>query len=105
MGYRKNNQIFCGLRLLKAGKREGNMSFKAYVIMDSPAQKTAQIVKTLRNRPGVVSVDLLEDSPQLIIVVEAPRRKKLAELTVQAISSANSMSAVMQLLPATTGKY
>jgi hypothetical protein len=80
------------------------MSFKAYVIMDSPDEKTARMVRTLRKRPGVVSVDLLEDSPQLIMVVEAPQRKKLAKLTVRAISSADSMATVTQLLTATSEK-
>jgi hypothetical protein len=80
------------------------MSFKAYVIMDSPAEKAARMVRTLRNRPGVVSVDLLEDSPQLIMVVEASQRKKLAKLTVRAISSADSMATVTQLLTAISGK-
>lgn len=81
------------------------MTFKAYVIMDSPAEKTAQMVRALRSRPGVVSVDLLEDVPQLIMVVEAPQRKQLAKLTLQAISSADSMATVMQLLTATSRKY
>jgi hypothetical protein len=81
------------------------MTFKAYVIMDSPAEKAARMVRTLRNRPGVVSVDLLEDSPQLIMVVEAPQRKKLAKLTVHAISSADSMATVTQLLTTTSGTY
>ncbi len=78
------------------------MSFKAYVIMDSPAEKTANMVRTLRKKPGVVSVDRIEDSPQVIMVVEAPERRRLAKLTVQAISSADSIATVMQLLTATS---
>jgi hypothetical protein len=81
------------------------MSYKAYVIMDSPAEKAARMVETLRGRPGVVSVDLLEDSPQLIMVVEAAQRKKLAKLTVHAISSADNMATVTQLITATSGRY
>ena len=81
------------------------MSFKAYVIMDSPSEKTATMVRALRKKPGVVSVDLVEDSPQIILVVEAQERKRLAELTVQAISSADSMPMVMQLVTATSGHY
>ena len=72
--------------------------------MDSPAEKTAQMVKTLRKKPGVVSVDLLEDSPQLIMVVQASQRKRLAQLTIQAICSADNMAAIMQLLTTTSGK-
>lgn len=78
------------------------MSFKAYVILDSPVDKTAQLAKALRHRPGVVTVDFLEDSPRLIMVVEAPERKKLAKLTVQAISSTDTMTDVTQLLTATS---
>jgi len=73
--------------------------------MDSPAEKTAQMVRALQDRPGVVSVDLVEDVPQLIMVLEAPQRKRLAKLTLQAISSADSMAAILQLLLATSRKY
>ncbi|HEX7363739.1 MAG TPA: hypothetical protein VF366_01025 [Dehalococcoidia bacterium] len=79
------------------------MSFKAFVIMDSPTEKTANMVRTLRKKPGVISVDRVEDSPQLIIVVEARERRELAELTVQAISAADSMATIMQLFTATSG--
>ena len=78
------------------------MSFKAYIIMESPTEKTAKLVSTLRNRPGVVTIDVLEDSPQLIMVIEAPERKKLAKLTVQAISAIDSITSVTQLLPASS---
>jgi len=81
------------------------MSYKAYVILDSPAEKTAQMIKALKNRPGVVSVDLVDDSNELMMVVEAPQRKKLAKLTIQAISSADHMATVMKLLTTTSVKY
>jgi hypothetical protein len=78
------------------------MIFKAYVIIESSAEKTTQVVRTLRNKPGVVTVDMLEDSPRVIMVVEAPERDKLAKLTVQAISSADSMADVIQMLAVTS---
>jgi hypothetical protein len=78
------------------------MSFKAYAIIESSAEKTTQVVRTLHNKPGVVTVDILEDSPRVIMVVEAPERDKLAKLTVQAISSADSMADVIQMLAATS---
>ena len=81
------------------------MSYKAYVILDSPAERTAHIVKTLRNRPGVICVDLLDDSTELIMVVEAAQRKKLAKLTIQAISSADNMTTVMKLFTTTSANY
>ena len=81
------------------------MSFKAYVVIYGNEGKISKMVRTLRKKPGVVSVDLLEDSPQLIMVVEAPERKKLAKLTIDAISSAEKVPTVMQLLTATSGKY
>jgi len=78
------------------------MSFKAFVIMDSPAEKTANMIRTLRKKTGVVSVDLVEDSQQVIMVVEAPERRRLAKLTVQAISSADRIATVLHLLTATS---
>jgi hypothetical protein len=74
------------------------MSFKAYVILESPAERTAKLVRTLRNLPGVVTADKLKDPPRVIMVLKAPERKKLAELTVSAVSSSDSMADVTQLL-------
>ena len=76
---------------------------KAYVLMDVVDGKCEQVTQTLRGRPGVITVDLLDGPPQVIMVVAAPERQKLARLTVQAIAEVEMMTADIQLLPAHDG--
>jgi hypothetical protein len=51
----------------------------------------------------VVEVDLLEGSPNVIMVVEAPEQKKLAERTIQALASVETITEGVQLLPTRDG--
>jgi putative ubiquitin-RnfH superfamily antitoxin RatB of RatAB toxin-antitoxin module len=43
--------------------------------------------------------DPLEGPPDVIVVVEAPERQRLADLTVQALSSVETMIENVRLLP------
>lgn len=79
------------------------MGTKVYVLLDIIEGKLEQVVQTLRGKPGVVGVDLLEGSPNVIVVVEAPERKKLAEQTIQALASVETMTEGVQLLPTRDG--
>ena len=76
---------------------------RAYVLIDVVDGKCEQMTQALRGRPGVITVDLLEGPPQVIMVVEAPERQRLARLTVQAISEVEMMTEDIQLLPAHDG--
>ena len=76
---------------------------KVYVLLDIIEGKLEQVVQTLRGKPGVVEVDLLEGSPNVIMVVEAPERKKLAERTIQALASVETITEGVQLLPTRDG--
>jgi hypothetical protein len=76
---------------------------KAYVLMDVVDGKCDQVTRTLRGRPGVITVDLLEGPPQVVMVVEASERQRLARLTVQAIAEVEMMTEDIQLLPAHDG--
>ena len=76
------------------------MSPRVYVLLDIIAGKSAQVTQTLRSKQGVILADELEDQSRVIMVVQAADRQKLAELTVQALDSVESMTDGLQLLPA-----
>lgn len=76
------------------------MSARAYVLLDIVDSKSEQVVQTLRGKPGVVIVDPLEGPPDVIMVIEASKRQKLAELTMGAIVSVEDMTKGLHLLPA-----
>jgi len=73
------------------------------VLIDVVDGKCEQVTQALRGRAGVITVDLLEGPPQVIMVVEALERQRLAKLTVQAISEVEMMTEDIQLLPAHDG--
>ncbi|OGO21821.1 MAG: hypothetical protein A2Z28_08120 [Chloroflexi bacterium RBG_16_51_9] len=76
------------------------MSPRVYVLLDIIAGKSGRVTQTLRSKPGVILADEMEDQSRIIMVVEADDRQKLAELTIQALSSVDSVTDGLQLLPA-----
>ncbi len=75
------------------------MSARAYVLLSVVQGKTTRVVRMLRNRPGVVMADVIEGPPDIVMVIEAQGRRRLAQLTVEALSSVENMTGDMQLLP------
>lgn len=78
--------------------RESVMSARVYVLVDVLQGELAEVVRTLRGRPGVAMIDVVEGPPDIIMVVEARGRRRLADLTIKAISSIESMTKALQLL-------
>ncbi len=79
-------------------------SARVYVLLDVAQGKLAEAVRTLRDRPGVIMVDSVEGPPDIVMVVEAHQRRRLAELTVEALSSIESVTENLQLLPVTADR-
>lgn len=77
------------------------MSARVYVLLDVAQRELAEVVRTLRDRPGVIMVDIVEDPPDIVMVVEARQRRRLAKLTIEALSSIEAMTENLQLLPVT----
>ncbi len=77
------------------------MSNRVYVLVDVLQGELAEAVRTLRGRPGVAMVDVVEGPPDIIMVVEARGRRRLADLTIKAINSVESVTKELQLLPVT----
>ena len=79
------------------------MSARAYVLLNVTSEKAEHVAQTLRSKPGVAIVDLLEGPPDVVLMVEAPNRQKLAELAAGALASVESMSEGIWLLPVPYG--
>ncbi len=75
------------------------MSVRAYILLCLAKGNPTLVAQVLRQKPGVLMADPLEGPPDVIIVVEAPERQKLADLTVQALSSVETMIENVHLLP------
>jgi hypothetical protein len=80
-------------------KKAAVMSVRAYVLLHLAKGNPALVAQALRRKPGVLMADPLEGPPDVIVVVEAPERQKLANLTVQALSSVETMIENVRLLP------
>ena len=72
---------------------------RVYVILDVTAGKAGWVAQTLRRQPGVLLADEIEELPHVVLVLEAPSRQKLAESTIKALSSVESATDDVQLLP------
>jgi DNA-binding Lrp family transcriptional regulator len=75
------------------------VSQRVYVLMDIAEGKSEEVAHSLVGRPGVVKVDLLEGSPDLILICEAIDRQKLAEFTVKALATVEKETENVSLLP------
>ncbi len=73
---------------------------RAYVIFNTLNGMAANVAQTLQYKPGVIMVDIMEDQPIVIMVVQSRSRQKLAELTVRAAASVEKMTEGMQLMAA-----
>jgi ACT domain-containing protein len=68
------------------------MSARVYVLLDVMEDKPDQVVRVLQGKTGVKMVDVLEGSPNVIMLIQARDRQQLAELTIQAITSTETMT-------------
>jgi len=68
------------------------MCIRAYLVLQTDGDKSQEIIGDLLNKPGIVTVDLLEGSPSLIVVVEAEKRQELVGFIMQVLDSAESIT-------------
>ena len=76
------------------------MCARVYVLLNVEESKGNQVARVLRKMPGVIMVDTVENRADVVMVVEAPKRRRLAELTVRALTSVETSTEQVQLLPA-----
>lgn len=75
------------------------MTAKTYVLIDVNNGKSEQVVKTLRNKAGVVIIELVEGPPDAVMVVKATERQELAKLTIAALLSVEGLTDGVKCLP------
>ena len=75
------------------------MRARVYIIIDIVEGKSEQVAQILRSKSGVKMVDMLENSHDIMVIVEASEWQKLAELTVEALGSVEAVTEGLQLLP------
>ena len=80
------------------------VSERVYVLIDAIEGKAGQLAQTLRDQPGVTMVDLLKGPPDVIVMLQARSRQKLAELTNKTFASVEKMADTWQLLPVQNGR-
>jgi len=76
---------------------------RVYVILDIMEGKHSEAVQRLQANPGVRWVDVLEGQWDVITAIEASNRPHLAQLLVRAISSVETITEDIQLLPTYDG--
>lgn len=70
-----------------------------FVLLDIGWGKGEQVARILRSTAGVRIAEPLKGSADVVMLVEAPERKKLADLTYQAVASLSDVSSNVRILP------
>lgn len=76
------------------------MSARVYLILDVLNGESDQVAQNLRGKPGVVIAEPLEGPPDVMVVIEAPDRQKLAQLAIGAVTLVEGMTEGVRLLAA-----
>jgi hypothetical protein len=83
----------------RARRRRSAQKARVYVLVDVAGGYHEEVVSVLRSKPGVVMADNVEAQQEVIMVVEAQDRQRLAELTVGALASVEMAIGGMHLMP------
>lgn len=82
---------------LTAGTKNGRA--RAYVMLHTVQGCSGDVVGTLLKNRHVLSVDMVEGLPDIVAILEAPSRTKLAAALVKALSTIEVMIDGVDLLP------
>ncbi len=74
------------------------MSARVYVLFEIVDGNCEYAVQMLRSKIGVVFVDWLEGRPDIIAMVEAPNRQRLAEAMMPVIGCVDGITEDLHLL-------
>lgn len=67
------------------------MCIRAYLVLQTESDRSQEVISDLLKKPGIVAVDFLEGSPNLIVVVEAEKRQQLVGTIVETLDSVESI--------------
>jgi len=79
------------------------MNHKVYILLDVVDGSIEKVTGVLHRKPGVVIVDAVEGPPDVVVLIEAPKREQLAKWTIEALSSVEMLTEQVQLLPTRDG--
>ncbi|MBM3119797.1 MAG: hypothetical protein FJ006_09705 [Chloroflexi bacterium] len=79
------------------------MNDRVYVLLYIQEDKFDQALQILQSKTGVRVLDVLEGMPNLIVMLQACDRQRLAKLTIGALASVESMTEDQRLLPVRYG--
>lgn len=75
------------------------MSTKVYMLLNVSDGNSVLVAETLKGQTGVIIADMLEGPPDIVLVIAAPDRQKLADRAIRAIASVEDMVENIRLLP------
>ena len=75
------------------------MNHKVYILIDVIDDSAEEVTRVLRGKLGVVIVDALEGPPDVVVLIEAPKREQLAKWTIEALGSVEMLTEQVRLLP------
>ena len=75
------------------------MSVRVYILLNIMNREVDQAVKTLQEKDGVKTVEMLEGSPNILMMIQARNRTSLASLANHALASVEAITESVQLLP------
>ena len=75
------------------------MNARVYILLDIVDGKAEEAAQILQESPGVVMADALEGPPDVVVLIEAPKRERLAKWTIEALSSVETLTEQVRLLP------
>jgi hypothetical protein len=87
------------LQRIPLRKRNAKVRSKVYILLDLVKGSPLQAAGILNGVTGVKNVEILEGSPELLILIEARHRKQLAERTVYALNLLESMIGSVKVCP------
>ena len=78
---------------------------RLYVLINVHSGTAERVVQSLQKRSGVLLADIVDNPPDIILVMQANNNQKLAELAMEALAPVEDMIKELQLLPALTRQY
>jgi hypothetical protein len=75
------------------------MSTKVYLLLETISGNKTDLAEALNGRPGIVTMDVLEGPPDLLVVIEAPERQKAAEHLMGLLDIVDGMVEDLRVLP------
>ena len=75
------------------------METRVYILLDVAENMADQVISTVRGGKGVTTADALDGPPDVILVLEARNRQRLAELTNRVLASVEAMTESITVLP------